>query len=54
MPIPAEWHYRPGLNPKDDSYEAEICEHASDQALLTFGRALIRYAAKLKRAGEDY
>jgi hypothetical protein len=54
MPIPTEWHYRPGINPKDDSYEAEICEQAGNQALLIFGRALTRYAAKLKQAGKDY
>jgi hypothetical protein len=55
LPIPAEWHYQPGIQPKDpDLYETEICEAASDQALRTFGRALHRYAAKLKEAGQDY
>ena len=54
--IPAEWRYHPSpLGGKmPDAYETEICEQATDDALRLFGRALSRYAAKLKAAGEDY
>lgn len=56
LPIPAEWKYRPSpLGGKEpDAYETPICEDASDDALRLFGRALTRYAAKLKAAGKDY
>lgn len=56
LDIPKEWRYRPspfgGKEP--DMYETEVCEGATDSALLTFGRALTRYAAILKKAGKDY
>lgn len=56
LPIPAEWKYRPSpFGAKDpDAYETEICETATDNALCLFGRALNRYAKKLKAAGKDY
>jgi len=55
LPIPAQWQYSPGISPKDpDLYESRVCEVASDAALLTFGRALHRYAAILKAAEMDY
>ena len=55
LPIPVEWRYRPGVSPKEpDAYETEVCEHASDGALIHFGNVLHRYANKLKAAGKDY
>ena len=55
LDIPAAWRYRPGISPKEpDRYETEICEAATDDGLRLFGRALTRYAAKLKAAGRDY
>lgn len=56
LDIPESWRYRPGAGGgKDpDAYETEICEAATDSALAIFGRALNRYAAKLKAAGKDY
>lgn len=56
LTIPEKWRYRPSpLGGKEEGqYETEICEQADDDALLIFGRALDRYAAKLKAAGEDY
>lgn len=55
LSIPADWQYRPGLNPKEaDAYETDVLEQASDEALHLFGRALNRYAATLKRAGKNY
>lgn len=51
LPIPSAWKYEPGLAPKQpDLYETEICEQASDQALVLFGRALHRYAGILRVA----
>lgn len=56
LDIPADWQYRPsplgGKN--DDAYETPICEEASDDALILFGRAMNRYATILKAAGKDY
>lgn len=56
LDIPGAWQYRPGLGGgKDpDAYETPICEGATDTALQLFGRAMNRYAAKLKAAGKDY
>lgn len=56
LAIPDAWRYRPSpLGAKDpEQYETEVCEEATDEALLLFGRALSRYAAKLKAAGMDY
>lgn len=54
--IPEEWKYH--LSPlggkESNQYEAEVCEKATDGALLLFGRALSRYAKVLKKAGCDY
>ncbi len=56
LPIPAEWRYRPSpLGSKDpDAYETPICSMATDEALRLFGRALTRYADRLRAAGKDY
>lgn len=56
LDIPDSWRYRPSpMGGKDaDRYETEVCEAATDEALLLFGRALSRYADCLKKAGKDY
>lgn len=53
--IPDEWNYRPGVCAKEfGRWETEVCEEATDEALLQFGKLLYRYAARLKQAGKDY
>lgn len=56
LAIPDAWQYRAspfgGRDP--DAYETPICESATDEALILFGRAMNRYAGILKAAGRDY
>lgn len=56
LQIPPAWQYRAspfgGRDP--DAYETPIVAEATDAGLVIFGRAMNRYAAKLKRCGCDY
>lgn len=55
--VPAEWRYRQSpLGPQNDPHDiaTAVARMADTRSLLLFGRALFRYAAKLKAAGEDY
>lgn len=55
--VPDNWQFRPSpLGPQNEpeSYTTEIVQSATDSALEEFGAMLHRYAAILKKRGEDY
>lgn len=55
--VPAQWRFRPsplGIVNDPDDWATLTVRSLSDANLLRFGRALYRYASKLRAAGVDY
>lgn len=57
LEVPNEWQFRPspmGSANEEDDYATVVVREADDKSLMRFGKLLNRYAAILKKAGQDY
>jgi hypothetical protein len=55
--VPSKYQYSPGMgsDPREpDSYFHDLCNEASDEALMEIAEFLFRYCQLLKHHGKDY